>query len=82
MRTMCLPRGCIFVPILFLGFPLALIGCSDNSRTTGTMVEMSDEAKAFLKSKQENYRGGSAKNKARMAAKKSQPAAKKKSGRS
>ena len=40
---------------------LPLTGCNDESRTSGTMVQVSEEAKAHLKAKRESYKGGSPK---------------------
>ena len=56
--------------ILFIGSHLPLIGCNDTSRTSGTMVEVSEEEKAYLKSKRESYKGGPFKARAKAASKK------------
>jgi hypothetical protein len=71
MRTKCFSKGRILVLILFIGSHLPLYGCTDNSRTTGTMVEVSEETKAHRKAKIESYKGGPpAKYKAKGASKK------------
>jgi hypothetical protein len=54
----------ILLIALFIGSHLPLIGCTDESKTSGTMVERSEEAKAHLKAKAEKYKGGPAKSKA------------------
>ena len=69
MRTARFLRGRILLLILFIGSHFPLAGCSDESRTSGTMVEVSDEAKAHLKSKSESYKGGPPKAKAKSAGK-------------
>ena len=43
---------------LLVGSFLTLTGCNDESRTSGTMVQVSEEAKAHLKAKMESYKGG------------------------
>jgi hypothetical protein len=63
MRIACIPRRRMLLSMLFIGSHFALSGCTDESKTSGTMVEVSDEAKAFVKSKRENYRGGPQKDK-------------------
>ncbi len=44
--------------ILFIGSQFPLWGCSDPSRTSGTMVEQSEEAIAHRKAKADSYKGG------------------------
>jgi hypothetical protein len=67
MKTACFPRGRILILILFIGSHFPLIGCNDDSRTSGTMVERSEAAKAHLKSKLGSYKGGPPKAKAKAA---------------
>lgn len=68
MRWPCFPRGRIILLFLFLASHCSLIGCNDDSRTTGTMVEVSDEVKAHRKSKMESYKGGPPKAKTKAVA--------------
>jgi hypothetical protein len=63
MRRACHLYRRILLLILFVGSQLTLSGCNDESRTTGTMVQVSDETKAYRKSKIENYKGGAPKGK-------------------
>ena len=58
MRTACFPRGRVLLLLLFIGSQFPLVGCSDNSRTSGTQVEVSDEVLAHRKAKAESYKGG------------------------
>jgi hypothetical protein len=67
MSKACFPRGRVLLLVLFIGSHLPLIGCNDNSRTSGTMVEVSEEAKANMKAKKESYKGGPPKSKAKGA---------------
>ncbi len=69
MKTFAFPRAC---GILFglIGLLLLGVGCGDDSKTSGTMVQRSDEDLAHLKSKAKNYKGGAPQNKARAAARK------------
>jgi hypothetical protein len=67
MRTACFPRGRILLLILFIGSHLPIIGCNDESKTSGTMVQVSDEDKAYLKTKRETYKGAVPKSKAKAA---------------
>lgn len=39
-----------------MGSHLILAGCNDESRTSGTMVEVSEEAKKNIESKREAYK--------------------------
>jgi hypothetical protein len=71
MRTVCLPRGRILLLILFIGSHFPLIGCNDESRTSGTMVQVSEEEKAQLETKRKSYKGGPPRKKAGAAADKS-----------
>jgi hypothetical protein len=68
MRRACLVRRRILLLILFVSSQLPLSGCNDESRTTGTMVQVSEETKAYRKSKLENYKGGPPKSKAKAPA--------------
>jgi hypothetical protein len=70
MRTACFLPGRILVLLLFIGSYLGLSGCNDESKTSGTMVQVSEEDKAFLKSKRETYRGGPQKDKVKAGIKK------------
>ena len=70
MRTLCFPRGRILLLVLFIGSHLPLVGCNDDSRTSGTMVEVSEETKAHRKAKVESYKGGAPKSKAKGASQK------------
>jgi hypothetical protein len=70
MRRARAPFERILLLILFISSHLSFIGCNDASRTTGTMVEVSAEDKAYLKSKRESYKGGPPKNRAKAASKK------------
>jgi hypothetical protein len=63
------PRGRFLLLIVFIGSQLPLTGCTDESRTSGTMVQVSEEAKANLKAKGEGYKGGPPKGKAKSAGK-------------
>jgi hypothetical protein len=62
--------------MLFIGSHLPLVGCSDDSRTSGTMVEVSEEFKAHLKDKRETYRGGPQRDKTKPTSKKGNPSRK------
>jgi hypothetical protein len=70
MRTPGFLRGRILLLWLFMGSHLPLFGCTDNSRTSGTMVEVSDEFKAHTKSKLEKYQGGPPKKELKSTSKK------------
>jgi hypothetical protein len=70
MRRPCFAGGRLFLA-LFIGIPFLVLGCSDVSRTTGTMVEQSDEEKAFRNKKVEVYQAkAKAKAEAKVARKK------------
>ena len=58
MRTACLLRGRMILLYVFIGSHLPLIGCTDDSKTSGTMVEVSEETKAHQKAKRGSYKGG------------------------
>jgi hypothetical protein len=68
MRTARSPRGRILLLMLFIGSYLPLVGCNDDSKTSGTMVEVSDEAKRHIQDRRETYK---AKAKAKTRADKS-----------
>jgi hypothetical protein len=61
MRRPRFPLGRISVLILFIGSQLFLSGCDDGSKTSGTMVQRSEEDVAHLKSKLDTYKAGRAK---------------------
>ena len=63
------PRGRFLLLIVFIGSQLTLTGCTDESRTSGTMVQVSEEDIAIRKSKSEGYKGGPPKGKAKSAGK-------------
>ncbi len=68
MRTSRFSRGRNLILVLaFIVSHLPLIGCNDDSRTTGTMIEASDEVKAYRKTKGESYKGGPPSKKAKAA---------------
>jgi len=67
MRKAYSPRGRILVLILVIGSHFPLIGCSDESKTSGTMVQVSEETIAHRKAKAETYKGGPPKSKAKAA---------------
>jgi hypothetical protein len=70
MRRGCFPRGRILLLIIvFIISHLPLLGCSDNSRTTGTQVEVSEETIAHRKARAESYKGGPPKIKGKSAKK-------------
>jgi hypothetical protein len=56
MKTTCLRRGRRLLLALFIGSHLVLSGCNDESKTSGTMVEPSEEAKAQLKGRRNLYK--------------------------
>lgn len=68
MINVRLQRGRVLLLCLFIGSHLPMIGC-DDSKTSGTIVQESEEAKAFLKSKRESYKPGAAKKKDKAAKK-------------
>jgi hypothetical protein len=55
---------------LFLGSHTLLIGCNDDSKTSGTQVPENPAAVANRKSKAESYKGGPSKKQAKAALKK------------
>jgi hypothetical protein len=73
MSRASFPRGSILVfSLVAFAFGLALPGCSDDSKTSGTMVQVSEETQAHRKARAETYKGGPPKAKAKgKSAKKS-----------
>ncbi len=67
MRGSRFPHGRVLLLLLFIGSHAPLSGCTDNSRTTGTLVEVSEETKAYRKTKIESYKGGAPKSKGKAA---------------
>ena len=63
MKTEGSPRARILLLIVFIGSHLPILGCNDNSRSTGTMVEVSDETKAHREARRQSYKGGPPKSK-------------------
>jgi hypothetical protein len=61
MSTMRLQRARILLLCLFIGSHAPLIGCSDDSKTSGTQVVENPEAAAHRKAKGAAYKGGSPK---------------------
>jgi len=59
MRTACFPRGRILVLALIISSHLPLIGCSDDSRTSGTVVQVSEEAKQAVAGRKAAYKARS-----------------------
>jgi hypothetical protein len=68
MMTARFPRGRLLLVPLFLGSQLLLIGCGDDSKTSGTMRQVSEETKEHQKVKTESYKGGPPKSKAKSTA--------------
>ena len=56
MRTARSPRGRTLLLILFIGACLPLMGCNDESKTSGTMVQVSEEAKKQIQGRRESYK--------------------------
>jgi hypothetical protein len=61
MSTMRLQRARILLLCLFIGSHAPLIGCSDDSKTSGTQVVENPQAAAHRKAKGAAYKGGSPK---------------------
>ena len=61
MSTMRLRRARILLLSLFIGSHAPLIGCSDDSKTSGTQVVENAEAAAHRKAKGAAYKGGARK---------------------
>ncbi len=68
MRKACFPHGRLYLLILFIGSHSFLIGCNDESRTTGTMVQVSEQTIAHRNAKAETYKGGPPKSKSKAKA--------------
>jgi hypothetical protein len=58
MKTVRLRGARLLVLSLLICSHSPLIGCNDESRTSGTQVVESPEAVAYRKSKVERYKGG------------------------
>jgi hypothetical protein len=56
MRTPSFSRGRVLLLALFVGSHLSLTGCSDDSRTSGTVVEVSPEAEKALENRKAGYK--------------------------
>ncbi len=69
MRSVPSPRARVLLIALFISSHLLTVGCNDNSKTTGTIVQESAETKAFIKSKRESYKAGASQHKAKGATK-------------
>jgi hypothetical protein len=48
-------RGGIPLLILFVMSHVPLLGCNDESKTSGTMVQVSEEQKKHIQGRRENY---------------------------
>ena len=72
MRTVRLRRGRILLLSLLICSHTPLIGCNDDSKTSGTQVVESPEAVAYRKSKVERYKGGPPKKQGKAVLKKNQ----------
>ena len=69
MRTASLRRGRVLLLVLFIGSHAPLIGCNDDSKTSGTQVAENPEAVANRKAKGESYKGGAPKKQAKSTGK-------------
>jgi hypothetical protein len=67
MKTARLRRGRVLLLSLFIGSHALLVGCNDDSKTSGTQVVESPEAVAHRKSKGEAYKGALIKKQANPA---------------
>lgn len=56
MKTASSLCGRVLLLALFLGSHLSLTGCSDESKTSGTMVQVSDEAKKQIEDRRASYK--------------------------
>lgn len=70
MKTEYSPGGRIVLLFLLAIAHSLLIGCNDDSKTSGTMVKVSDEEKAYLKTKRESYKAAVPKNRPKAIGKK------------
>jgi hypothetical protein len=59
MRTTRSPRGRLLLLILFVGAQLFLSACNGESRTSGTMVQVSEQAKKHVESRRDVYKNKS-----------------------
>jgi hypothetical protein len=69
MKRAQLRRGRALVLVLFIGSHMPLVGCTDNSKTSGTQVEVDPAAEAHRKAKGEAYKGGPRKKEAKSTGK-------------
>lgn len=70
MRTVCFAPGRYVVLALFIAVHLPVVGCNDESKTDGTMVQVSEAEKERLKTKREAYKATRATIKSKAVAKK------------
>jgi hypothetical protein len=49
-------RGLFLLLIFFISSHITLIGCNDESRTSGTVVQVSEESKKNIESKRDMYK--------------------------
>jgi hypothetical protein len=61
------PRALLL--ILFAASHLTIAGCGDDSKTSGTMVQVSEEEKAYLAAKRESYKAAVPKTKSQAKTK-------------
>ena len=54
--------GSTLLLLLFVGSHIPLVGCNDESRTSGTQVEVSEQVQAHRKARAESYKGDLLKN--------------------
>ena len=69
MKTTRFSYARIWILLVFVGSQVPLCGCNDDSRTTGTMVQVSEERLAHWQAKAEAYKGGPPKAKTKDATK-------------
>jgi hypothetical protein len=70
MKMHFVHRGKLVLLVIFVASHITLSGCGDDSRTTGTMIQVSAEEKARIKAKAETYKGGPHKKKSKAASRK------------
>jgi hypothetical protein len=58
MKTAWLRRGPFVLLCMFIGSQVLFVGCNDESRTTGTLVQEDPAAEAYRKTKVGKYKGG------------------------
>jgi hypothetical protein len=68
MRTARSPRGRCLLLALFGGSQLCLSACNDESRTSGTMVQVSEQAKKHIEGRREAYKAKAEARKAKSSA--------------